>query len=228
MKSLEKATKIIKLFDRNFKHRWQRYNEKLLENIDASKVWIDCGCGDNDFVKEFGSQAKYAIGLDVVEPKNNEAPFVKSPVTSIPMKDGELDLATFRFVVEHLPNPEIDLLDLQRTLKVGGRVIIVTTNIINPIIALARIFPYSIKHRIITKTFKVDDDDVFPTFHKFNSPFAIKNGIGRLKPIYIEYISDINHINSVFFYIYLFVHLLTKPKVLNCYRSNILCVLEKV
>jgi ubiquinone/menaquinone biosynthesis C-methylase UbiE len=227
MKLIQKANKIIHFFDKNFKPRWERYSEILLENINIDTFWIDCGCGDNGYVKEYGSLAKRAVGLDLIEPKDNDAPFLQSSIKKIPFDDNEVDLGTLRFVVEHLPEPDNDLYDLQRSLKDGGKVIVLTTNIKNPIIAIARLFPYKIKRQLITKIFKVEDDDVFPTYHQLNTPQAFKKGIGKLKPIYIEYISDINRTNNVFFILYLIWHIITMPKFLNKFRSNILCVFEK-
>lgn len=227
MKSREKAYRIINFFDKNFKPRWQCYDETLLSSINSSTNWIDCGCGDNDFVKEYGDLAKYAVGLDVLEPKPDSGAYIQSTVAKIPLADSFLDVASLRFVVEHLPNPENDLKDLQRAMKPGAKLIVLTTNIINPVIALARLFPYSLKHKLITKIFKVEDDDVFPTYHKLNTPAAFLRGVGALKPVKIEYISDINHTNTPFFCAYLLWHIITMPKFMNKFRSNILCVFEK-
>ncbi len=227
MKSRERADRIIKLFDKNFRHRWERYNDMLLKCLGPDVKWVDCGCGENAFVREHGHLAGSAIGIDLLEPRDKSVPFIKTSITQMPFETESVDLASFRFVIEHLPDPEADLKELQRVLRPGGRAIVITTNIINPAIAFARLFPYKLKHRIITGLFKVDDEDVFPTYHMMNTPAAVKKGVGALKPVYIEYISDLNSTNTIIFWLYLIWHVLTRPSFMNRFRSNILCIFEK-
>lgn len=228
MESQEKAEKIIHLFDKNFKPRWVRYIEELKLNLNMNIFWIDCGCGENEYVKEYGEFAFQAIGLDLFEPKDKITPFIKAPVNKLPFDNEQIDLVTLRFVVEHLEKPEIDLAEIERVLKPGGKLIILTTNINNPVIAFARLLPYKFKRKLITRIFKVEDDDVFPTYHKLNSPQKFSKQIGKLNPFHLEYISDINRTNNFFFTLYLLMHIFTEPKFLNKLRSNILCIYQKI
>ncbi|OGU57532.1 MAG: hypothetical protein A2X64_04705 [Ignavibacteria bacterium GWF2_33_9] len=227
MKSQEKAEKIIHIFDNSFKPRWVRYIEVLKSNLNKSSIWIDCGCGENEYVKEFGTLAGKAIGLDVFEPHDKVTPFIAAPVNKLPFENNTIDFATLRFVAEHLPNPDSDLNEIERVLKPGGRLIVLTTNVHNPVIALARLLPYRFKKKLITKIFKVEDEDIFPTYHNFNTPKAFNKKYGKLSPIHIEYISDINRTNNFFFVLYLLWHLFTTPKFINRFRSNILAVYGK-
>jgi ubiquinone/menaquinone biosynthesis C-methylase UbiE len=227
MKSLEKADKIIHFFDKSHRHRWDVFKNILKSYLDKDTSWIDLGCGDNHLVKEFGVLARSAIGVDLLEPEDNTSPFIKSNIRSLPFEDNSIDLITMRFVIEHIENIERDLADAKRILKSGGKLILITTNLWNPFIQLASFVPWRIKHKIITKLFKVDDEDVFPTYHQFNNPSKFKGGLNGLFPKEIIYISDINYINNITFAIFLVWHLFTNILNLKIFRTNLIGVFEK-
>ena len=56
------------------------------------------------------------------------------------------------------------------------QLIVLTTNIISPIIFIPRLLPKAL-NRLILKIFKVSEEDVFPTYHRFNSPEVLKKGV---------------------------------------------------
>ena len=222
------ADAIISKLTPGFRHRWEAYKIKLNENITNSTYWIDCGCGDNGIIEEFGQLAFYAVGCDIIEPTASSASFIKADVRHLPFENNSADLITLRFVVEHLKDIESDFTDIIRVLKSCGKVIILTTNIFCPYIFMARFVPFPIKNFIISKIFKVVPDDIFKTYHRLNTPWAFRKGIGTLNLKEIEYISDLNYKRKPVFLMFLFWHLITKPKCLNQFRTNILATFEKI
>ncbi len=220
--------KILSKADPHFKPRWEVYNEVVQNHLCKEKVWIDCGCGNNETVEMFGQLAGQAVGIDLtnnVEFKHN---FVKGDIRKLPVHSGFADLITLRFVVEHFKNSLEYLDEFKRVLKKDGKIVIITTNILSPFIFIPRaIFPHSIKNKILTSIFKVKDEDVFPTYHRLNSPgkfFELQNEFIVKE---IRFISDINNTRKWMFLILLCWHKLTSIKTLNRFRTNMLVILEK-
>ena len=228
MKNQNWPEKILNKFAANFKPRWEIYNEVVKDSLNKDIIWIDCGCGNNETVELFGYLAKQAAGADItngVEFKNN---FIKSDIRKLPFPSNYADLITLRFVVEHFKVSKEYLNEFQRVLKKGGRIIIITTNILSPFIFIPRaILPYSIKNKILTRIFKVKDDDVFPTYHNLNSPHKFYKCKKDFKVKEIRFISDLNITRIWMFLILLFWHKITGIKMLNKFRTNMLVILEK-
>ena len=221
------SEKILKNYDPFFKHRWEIYNEIVKDSLSSEKIWIDCGCGNNGMVQAYGKYAKKAIGTDLINLWDDEN-FIKADIRNLPFNSNSADLITLRFVIEHFQDQNNYLPELLRILKKGGSIIILTTNLLSPIIFIPRLLlPYSLKNKILTKLFKVKDDDVFPTYHKLNTPRKYKAMEKVLTIKKMLFISDLNYKRKWIFILLLIWHLLTKPKSLNKYRTNILVILEK-
>jgi len=227
MDNKEWSENILRKFDPSFRHRWEVFNTVVKNSLNPQTVWIDCGCGNNETISSLGQFAKTAIGIDVIEgeSKNN---FIKAEIRNMPLPSDYADLITLRFVVEHFKNIDENLSELNRILKTNGKIIILTTNLLSPFIFLPRlILPHSLKSKILTKTFKVNDNDVFPTYHKMNTfKFYTQNPSGlRLKEI--MFISDLNYTRKFVFLILLLWHKITDNRLLRKFRTNILVILEK-
>ncbi len=221
------SEKILQKLDPSFKHRWELFDEQITHHLNRKTVWLDLGCGNNATVAEFGRYAKYAAGIDIIRMPEVHRPFVQADIRRLPVAEYSVNLITLRFVVEHFRKRQEYFYELHRILKPKGRVVFVTTNIWSPFIFLPRLLlPYKIKHWIITRIFKVNDEDIFPTFHKVNS----KKAITRIKGFRIakfQYISDLNYTRKWMFLIFLFWHLITRLPGLPFLRTNLLVILEK-
>lgn len=227
MDNREWSEKVLLKFDGNFRHRWVLFDELVTNSLNKEIVWFDCGAGNNESVYRFNHLSKFAIGLDILKPLycNN---FIISRIEHLPFKLNSTDLITLRFVVEHFVDPYAHLSELGRVLRPGGKIIILTTNILSPFIFLPKLFlPQSLKAKLLTKIFKVNDEDVFPTFHKLNSLCAIKKHSKKFIVERIQFISDLNYKRKWMFIILLGWHLVTRPKILNKFRTNLLVVLNK-
>ncbi len=227
MGNREWAQRIIKRFDATFKPRWELFDAQLKEHLHKEATWLDVGCGNNAQIAEFASLAKRAVGVDVIRPENVRLPFVQADIRHLPFKDQAADLITLRFVVEHFDSRKAYFKELHRVLKPGGRILFVTTNIWSPFIFLPRmLLPYPLKHWLITRLFKVHDDDIFPTYHKVNSKRAIRR-IGGFRLVWLQYISDLNDTRKWIFFIFLFWHVFTRLLGLKFLRTNLFVLLEK-
>jgi ubiquinone/menaquinone biosynthesis C-methylase UbiE len=228
MGNLAWSQKILAKFDPSFQPRWEVYNKVIKNSLNSEKVWIDCGCGKNETVEIFGILAKQATGVDITKEVEFKKNFIKADIRKLPFPSGYADLASLRFVVEHFKNPDEYLSELKRVLKTGGRIVIITTNLLSPFIFLPKIIlPYPLKQKILTKLFKVKDDDVFPTYHRLNSPAKFYNLKNDFTVREMLFISDLNSTRKWLFFILLFWHKLTEITTLNKFRTNILVILEK-
>jgi ubiquinone/menaquinone biosynthesis C-methylase UbiE len=73
-------------------------------------------------------------------------------------------------VVEHLQKPEQVFGEFFRVLKPGGTVVIMTPNVLHWTMMLSHLTPHSFHVFMRKKLFGSDEDDVFPTVYRANTP----------------------------------------------------------
>jgi ubiquinone/menaquinone biosynthesis C-methylase UbiE len=223
----EWSERILKKIDPGFRHRWEVFNEALQENLSPRSVWIDLGCGNDLMVEEFSLLAALSVGVDIIRPGVSFKRFVRADLKKLPFKNETIDLITLRFVVEHFESREPYVAELERVLRKNGKVMILTTNLLSPLINIPRLFPESLKIKILSKLFKVSRRDIFPAYHKLNTPEEIKTAGKNLSLLKMQCLSDLNYKRKWLFILFLGFHLLTKIKFLERLRTNLLGILEK-
>lgn len=224
----EWSDKLIAKIDPEFRHRWEVFKDMVADLLDSNKTWIDCGCGNNLLVKDLGHLAKRAYGIDISDENKDYNDFIKADIKKIPLPAGTVDLITLRFVVEHFKDPEKYFDEAARILKQNGKILILTTNLYSPIIFLPKFFfPFYIKNIILSRLFKIESKEIFPTYHKINNPEKFKQLKKGLKVREIKFISDLNYTRRWIFLILFFWHYLTKIFRLEKLRTNLLVILEK-
>jgi len=227
MNNQEWSEKILKRIDPEFEHRWIVFDKMLYNSLSKEIIWIDCGAGNNGNVKKFGQYCKQAVGVDLINAEYKQN-FLKADIKLLPFTSRSANLITLRFVAEHFDSTEKYFNELSRVLIKGGKIIVLTTNILCPLIFLPKLlFPYSLKSFLIKNIFKVSDQDLFPTYHRINSLDKFKKLNYGFKVSQSMFISDLNYTNKLMFLFLLIWHLITKPKFLNRFRTNLLIILEK-
>jgi ubiquinone/menaquinone biosynthesis C-methylase UbiE len=222
------SEKIIRRFDTSFRHRWEIYNTMIVQSLNSKTIWIDCGCGNNTKINEYGSFAKYGIGVDIIDSPKISEHYIKADIKNLPFSSEYAELITLGFVVEHFDAVTPYFSEINRVLKVNGKIIILTTNLLSPFIFIPKILlPDYIKRKILTKLFKVQSDDIFPTHHKINTLNKFMNLSENLSLLDYEYISDLNYTRRWMFIIFLFWHIITGNKFMMKFRTNIMVILQK-
>jgi len=222
------SDRIISRTDPTFRHRWDVYNDTICSFLHPDAVWVDLGCGNNALVETFGTRARYAVGADIVEPEHpTSAPFVPMQPDRLPFESEFADLITLRFVAEHLPDIPGSFAEIDRVLKPGGHVVVLTTNTWSPFIFLPRLLPFRLKNAILSRLYKVRDVDVMPTFHRLNSPTAMREATPSLDLVRLEFLQDANYVRRWIFLIFYAWHLATRPAPFRALRTNLLAVYRK-
>ncbi len=227
--SVKPAERFFRKIFPAYRHRWEIYNELLRKNINNETVWLDVGCGNNEYVSDYGSNAKDALGIDIIDYDNREnAPFLKSDIRKIPLPSAYANFITLRMVAEHLERIPEDLSEVDRLLAPGGILVILTTNIWSPLIFLPRLLSFRLKKWLILKFFGAESDEVFPTYHRFNSYHKIKNGVYNLQLKSIEYFEQVSFHSNLLAVTLGLLYAVLNLGMFRFFRSNILAVFEKL
>jgi len=209
-------------------HRWEVYEEYLCSYLGNDKIWLDLGCGHNADVQEKEDLVSFAVGVDVFlnEPLYIK-PFIMSNIEQLSIKSQSIDVCSLRFVMEHIADPFKLMNELERVLKPNGIIIFATTNVWSPVIFLPKLLPYNFRKKLILKLFGAQDEDIFPTYHHFNSIGKLKKMIGALRLQRYIFLQDLNAGSKILFVLFLGWHFLTELGFLNVLRSNLIAVYQK-
>jgi len=210
-----------------FQYRSEIYQETLRKYI-YNKIWVDIGCGANEDVDQWGGSAAFAVGLDIVKHSNLRSSnrFIQSRMPQLPFPDNFAEIITLRLVVEHVPHAN-QLHEVFRVLRPGGYLIILTTNLWSPVVFLPKIFPQSLRTKLIHRFFNEPAPDIFPTYHALNTPGKIRNSFPNYALKELKMIEQASSDNPLLFALFLLPVIFTRSRKHQAYRSNILAVLQK-
>jgi ubiquinone/menaquinone biosynthesis C-methylase UbiE len=91
----------------------------------------------------------------------------------LPFPDENFDLVYANFVVEHLERPRAAFAEWRRVLKPGGALIVITTNIANPLMRAAHLLPQNARVAVKRRGAGAVERDVFPAVYRANTPDAL-------------------------------------------------------
>ncbi|MDI6892698.1 MAG: class I SAM-dependent methyltransferase [Actinomycetota bacterium] len=170
---IEWAQNFVNRYYPNFKDAETRYEELIKSSLNKGMIVLDAGCGKAGILGKHVGEAKTAVGIDVDRESlkgnvllNN---LVVGNLEELPFKDETLDVIACQWVLEHLKEPQGALRELYRTLKKGGQLVVVTSNIYNYVMILSRLMPLNLKQKILAKLGR-GESDTFPTYYRCNSP----------------------------------------------------------
>ena len=220
--------KIFRKINPQYQHRWEIYETLLNNSITMNTIWLDIGCGKNELVAQYRQKAQYALGIDIVDDRDRaDAPFLLSDLRTIPLPSCYANLITLRLVVEHLENVPEDFSEVIRLLSPKGILIILTTNSLSPIIFLPRLLPYRLKSWIIQKLFSVESHEIFPTYHRFNTPKKMADGFKEMTLVRIDFLEQVPLHKSFLALSFGLWYTIVKIPMLKYLRSNLLAVFQK-
>ena len=163
----------------------QTIYERVLKEYCHSRIkWLDLGCGHQVLPpwrfqqeKQLVNLPKLTVGLDYdwlsLSKHKTIQNLVRGDITQLPFSDNTFDLVTANMVFEHLNKPQLQLREISRILKVGGKLIFHTPNKIGYTTLTAKIIPERIKNKLVYLLQGRKEEDIFPAFYKINSPSEI-------------------------------------------------------
>lgn len=209
----------------DYRPRWEVYEDTLRALLTPETVWIDVGCGANALVASMGRRCRLAVGIDLLPA--DKAPFVQAELQHLPLASSCADLVSLRLVVEHLEHIPADLLEIDRLLKPGGKLLVLTTNAASPLVLLPRLLPFKWKQWLLCKMFGVAEHEVFPTWHRFNTVRRMQRGAGTLEAVSLMLLEQTSFSQLAPAVIFGLWYALTRLPGLAAMRSNILAIFQK-
>jgi ubiquinone/menaquinone biosynthesis C-methylase UbiE len=239
MFSAKDREKCQQLYDRHYsgvKFHDAFYREFIHKYLPPGGRLLDAGCGRYlKFTKELARTTE-VVGIDLeskLETQNEGSPFgVRGDLNHLPFASGHFDLVISRFVVEHLESPAQVFGEFQRVLKPGGAVVLLTPSKYDYVSLIAAATPYRWHRSLVSRIFRVSEDDVYPTFYRANTPSKIAKELVRVGLRKCE-LRMVNHypaylmFSPVLFRLGMAYERLTSLEVFRGLRATILCAFEK-
>lgn len=103
------------------------YIKKSFQEAGTRQYLLDLGCGIKPFKPIYSKYATRSIGIDVAQsPHDSKSVDIIYDGRDIPFSDNEFDIVFSTEVMEHVPDPQHFLNEINRVLQPGG-VLIMTT-----------------------------------------------------------------------------------------------------
>jgi SAM-dependent methyltransferase len=212
------------------------YRDLIAKHLIPGQRLLDAGCGRYmTFCKDFAGIAS-VVGIDlesVLDTNNRIAPFgVRGDLSRLPFPSAHFDMIISRSVVEHLEHPCQVFREFWRVLRPGGKVVIITPNKYDYVSVIAALTPYRMHRSLVSKIFRVPEDDVFPTFYRANTRSAIRRSFTSAGFVPKE-LDTINHypaylmFSPLLFLLGVLYERITSWKMCRSLRGSILAVFEK-
>jgi len=198
---------------------------------------LDFGAGRGAVPEiDFREEASRVCGVDVdpvvtSNPRLDEAKVIVDD-GKIPYPDNRFDLVYSRYVMEHLEYPDAVFSEIHRVLKPGGVFLLQTPNRLHYVSLIASITPQWF-HEYITEKRGREKHTTFPTYHRVNTPRAVKRYANRAgfvvremsvyegRPEYLRFAAPAYLLGLVY------ERIVNSTRVFSAFRVGIIAVLEK-
>jgi SAM-dependent methyltransferase len=210
-----------------YRFQWELYENLLGSSIPGDGVWVDLGCGDNRWLGRVPARVQLGVDIRVHEALRDRR-LVRADVLKLPFADGGVDALSARFVIEHLAEPKAFFCEAARVLRQGGSLVLQTTNIISPPVFLSSLVPHFLKRCLIGRIFNVSETDVFPTYHRYNTPARFRRPLSGLVPTTVVMHSGVSFSRRWLFLMGYFYERVTDVRPLRPLKMNVSAVYKKV
>jgi ubiquinone/menaquinone biosynthesis C-methylase UbiE len=179
-------------------HTW--VERRLLdEALRPGAVALDAGCGRTTRLRDYRDRIVRLVGMDCDEVAGRENPYLDEFVSAnlerpLPFEDDVFDLVYANFVVEHLQNPERAFAEWHRVLKPDGRLVVLTSNRANPVLAAADRLPQRVRLLIKRRGAGAVERDVYPTVYRANTPQRLARvaASAGFEPVSVDYVATLH------------------------------------
>lgn len=171
----------------------------LDEALRPGAVALDAGCGRTTRLRNYRDRIVRVVGLDRDEAAGRENPYLDEFVPGdlddpLPFADDSFDLVYANFVVEHLQHPERAFAEWRRVLRPEGRLVLLTSNRANPLVAAADRLPRRARLAIKRRGAGVTERDVYPTRYLANTPERLERAAASagFRPVSVNYVATLH------------------------------------
>jgi len=232
----EKCSQLYDKYYRGRKFHDALYRDLIQKYLVPGQRLLDAGCGRYmKFCQDFSSVAQ-VVGIDlegVLETDNQSAPFgVCGDLSRLPFPSAYFDMVISRSVIEHLEDPLAVFREFHRVLRPNGKVVVITPNKYDYVSVIAAMTPHRFHQSLVSKIFRVPEDDVYPTLYRANTLSSIRKALTTAGLAQRE-LGTINHypaylmFSPLLFRVGVLYERITSARALQFLRSSILCVFEK-
>ena len=139
---------------------------------------LEIGCGRTTRLEQRRPWIAELVGVDLDAQAGNENHVLDRFVVAdccaeLPFGDRRFDLVYANFVVEHLEQPRAAFTEWRRLLRRGGGLVVITTNIANPVMRAAHLLPQNTRVAVKRRGAGARERDVFPAYYRANTPAAL-------------------------------------------------------
>lgn len=166
-----------KFYTTRYKSPFQHFNETARSLVRPEAVVLHAGCGADDSIG-FQTEARMTLGLDL-DPwilYNSDLDLgVLGNLTHLPAAAQSVDIVVARWVLEHLPEPDLFLAETARVLRPGGYLMVLTPNRRHYAGAITSVVPHPLQQWFVKSLLGGDPAGVFPTFYRANTPQQLRD-----------------------------------------------------
>lgn len=139
----------------NIDKRWRSKVSAELADILSrpDSTILDIACGTGDLTIELASHSNGSVAgtdfcrpmLDIAQNKAEKLPFIEADAMSLPFPNDHFDAVTIAFGLRNLPNFRNGLVEMNRVLKTGGKLVVLEFT--EPVIpGFGRLFNFYFSH----------------------------------------------------------------------------------
>jgi len=221
------------------------YREALTTYSPPGGTWLDLGCGhqllpdwmpsSQEDEEELLRKPQLFVGIDADAPslRKNDLTrhLVAGNIEALPFCHEAFDLITANMVIEHVARPVDLLIEVNRTLKPGGKFLFHTPNKWGYTTLAARLLPQRAKVWLVRFLQGREEGDIFPTFYRMNSKAKIEelaqqNGFEGAAVSFVESSAQTMMLGPFVILELAFIRLL-RWEILRGLRTNLIVVLRK-
>lgn len=161
----------------------QHYKNRLAQLVRPGMKILHAGCGwDKKEVSRPFKDSCTVVGVDL-DPRVASlfhSEFHLGSLSSMPFEAGSFDLIFCEYVVEHLEDPTGAFREMQRVLKPGGRILVLTPNMFSYKVLAAAVTPHDFHLWMGRIRYgRGHEADMYPTVYRCNTAAEFRRQAGR-------------------------------------------------